>query len=190
VAAVAELGSLAMRKKLAIIGAAICLCAVALGIVIFVAGLERVPERDRLDSKARRQWKDNAIVQIAEQTSDSTGILKEIEAMKTTPLESEWDTWISEDLIVMTNGQWMAYRSVCYKEEAQISDLFLGLGSDGRWYYSTFHFCVKMQNLTLTVQNLSVTGQPKSLTEFSKQYYLREFDGHSDECLKDTRPKH
>ena len=167
-----------MRKKLAVIGTAICLCAVALGVVIFVGGPER------LDPKARRQWKDNAIVQIAKQTSDSTGILKEIEAMKTTPVDSEWwDSWISEDLIVMTNGQWIAYRNVCQKEDERIPDLFLGLGSDGRWYYSTFHFCVRMQNL-------SVMGQPKSLTEFSKTYYLREFDGHSDECLKETRPKH
>ena len=166
-----------MRKKLAVIGIAICFCAIALGIVIFVGGPER------LDSKARRQWKDNAIVQIAKQTSDSAAIFKEIEAMKTTPLESEWDTWISEELIVMTNGQWIAYRNVCQKEEERIPDLFLGLGSDGRWYYSTFHFCVRMQNL-------SVMGQPKSLTEFSRTYYLREFDGHSDECLKETRPKH
>ena len=168
-----------MRKKLAVIGTAICLCAVALGVVIFVGGPER------LDPKARRQWKDNAIVQIAKQTSDSTGILKEIEAMKTTPVDSEWwDSWISEDLIVMTNGQWIAYRNVCQKEEERIPDLFLGLGSDGRWYYSTYHFCVRMINLK------DVMDQPKSLTEFSKTYYLREFDGHSDECLKETRPKH
>ena len=167
-----------MRKKLAVIGTAICLCAVALGVVIFVGGPQR------LDSKARRQWKDTAIVQIAKQTGDSAAIFKEIEAMKTTPLESEWDTWISEDLIVMTNGQWIAYRNVCQKEEERIPDLFLGLGSDGRWYYSTYHFCVRMINLK------DVMGQPKSLTEFSKKYYLREFDGHSDECLKDTRPKH
>ena len=167
-----------MRKKLAVIGTAICLCAVALGVVIFFGGPQR------LNSKTRRQWKDNAIVQIAKQTSDSAAIFKEIEAMKTTPLDSEWwHTWISEDLIVMTNGQWIAYRNICQKEDERIPDLFLGLGSDGRWYYSTFHFCVRMQNL-------SVMGQPKSLTVFSKKYYLREFDGHSDECLKDTRPKH
>jgi hypothetical protein len=166
-----------MRKKL-VIGTAICLCAVALGVVIFVGGPER------LDSKARRQWKDNAIVQIAKQTSDSAAISKEIEAMKTTPPESEWDTWISKDLIVTTNGEWIAYRNVCQKEEERIPDLFLGLGSDGRWYYSTFHFCVRMMNLK------DVVGQPNSLTDFSRRCHLREFDGHSDECLKDTRPKH
>jgi len=167
-----------MMKKIAVIGTAICLCAVAVGIIIFVGRPER------LDSKARRQWKDNAIVQIAKQTSDPAEILKKIETMKTTPLDSEWwNTWISEGLIVMTNGQWIAYRNVCEKEEDRIPDLFLGFGSDGHWYYSTFHFCVRMMNLT-------VMGQPKSLTEFSRTYYLKAFDGHSDECLKDTRPKH
>lgn len=104
--------------------------------------------------------------------------------MKTTPLESEWETWISEDLIVMTNGQWIAYRNVCQKEGERIPDLFLGRGSDGRWYYSTYHFCVRMLNLK------DVMGQPKSLTEFRQTYYLREFDGHSDECLKEPRPRH
>jgi hypothetical protein len=123
-------------------------------------------------------------VQIAKQTSDPAAILKEIELMKATPLESEWDTWISEGLIVMTNGQWVAYRNVCEKEAERIPDLFLGLGSDGRWYYSTYHFCVGMINLK------DVMSQPKSLAEFSKTYYLREFDGHPDECLKDTRPQH
>lgn len=166
-----------MRKKLAVIGT-ICLCAVALGVVTLVGGPQR------LHSKARRQWKDNAIAQIANQTSDSTAILKEIKAMKTTPSESEWDTWISEDIIVMTNGEWMAYRNVCEKEQERIPDLFLGRGSDRHWYYSTFHFCVRMINLK------DVMGQPKSLAEFSKTYYLREFDGHSDQCLEETRPHH
>jgi hypothetical protein len=168
-----------MRKKLAVIGTAICLCAVALGVAIFVHGQER------LDPMARRQWKDNAIAQIAKQTTDSAAILKEIEAMKTKPPESEWwDTWISEDLIVMTNGQWMAFRNICQKQDERIPDLFLGRGSDGRWYYSTFHFCVRMINLK------DVLGQPVSLTEFSRSCYLKEFDGHSDECLQETRPKH
>ena len=168
-----------MKKKLPVIGAAICLCAAALGVVIFVGGPERP---DRLDSKARRQWKDNAIVQIAKQASNSAVIFKEIEAMKNTPVESDWDTWLSEDLIVMTNGEWMAYRYVCQKEEERISDLFLGLGSDGRWYFSTFHFCVRMMNL----KDKDVVGQPKSLTDFSRRCHLREFDGHSDECLRST----
>lgn len=165
-------------RKLAVIGTAMCFCAAAIVIVIIVGRPER------LDSKARRQWKDHAIVQIAKQTGDATTLVKEIEAMKTTPVESEWDTWISADLIVMTNGQWMAYRNVCQKEAERIPDLFLGLGSDGRWYYSTYHFCVRMINLK------DVVGQPGSLKEFITTCALKEFDGHSDDCLRPTNNPH
>ena len=150
-----------------------------LGVVIFVRG------PDEFHSKARVQWKDNALAQIAKQTSDPAAILKEIEAMKLTPPDSEWwETWYSQDLIVMTNGQWMAYRSICQKEDDRIKDIFLGHGSDGRWYYSTYHFCVNMQNLSV---NTTFGGPPRSLMDFSNYYHLKEFDGHSDECLKDSR---
>ena len=103
-----------MRNQLAIVGAAICLCAAALGVVIFVGG------PPRLDSKARKQWKAKTIPEIAKQTSDTAPILKTIATMKSKPpVEGEWDRWISEDLIVMTNGEWMAYRSICAKEEGR-----------------------------------------------------------------------
>jgi hypothetical protein len=151
-----------MRKKIAI-GTAICLCAVALSVVVGCGP-------DELHSKARVQWKDNALAQIAKDTSDSADIL---EAMKK-------DAWLFDGLIVMTNGEWMVYRSICKKEDDRIEDIFLGRGSDGRWYYSTWHFCFDLQNL-------SIHGQPGSLTVFSNNYYLKEFDGHSDECLKDTK---
>ena len=177
-------------RNLAVIGT-LCLCAVVLGVVIFVGGPE---PQVGLYSKARRQWKDNAIAQIAKQTSDPAAVLKEIEAMKSTPKDSEWwDTWISKDLIVMTNGQWLAYRQVCYKEEtqfpeqAQIPDIFLGRGSDGRWYYTTFHFCVNMQNLSEETKAFPSLGLPGSLNQFSNRYCLQEFDGQSDQCLKDTK---
>ncbi len=85
-------------------------------------------------------------------------------------------------IIVMTNGQWMAYRNVCAKEKEGIPDLFLGRGSDGRWYYSTYHFCIRMIVLK------DMLGQPESLAQFVQEGFLREFDGHSDECLKKTWP--
>jgi hypothetical protein len=166
-----------VKKKLVILGTALCLCAVGVGAVALFGG------PPRLDSKARKQWKNKAIAEIAKQTSDTAPILKEVEAMKTRPsVESEWDGWISEDLIVMTNGQWMAYRNVCAKEKERIPDLFLGHGSDGRWYYSTYHFCIRMIVLR------DMLGQPESLAQFVRQGFLREFDGHSDECLKKTWP--
>ncbi len=99
-----ESGWFAMKKTLVIVGAVICLCAVALGVASLVAG------PSRLDSRARRQWKDKAISEIAEQTRDPALVLKEIEAMKSQAARHEWDNWISEDLILMTNGDWIARR--------------------------------------------------------------------------------
>ena len=68
-----------MTKKLAIVGVVICLCAATAGVVILSG---RPP---RLDSKARKQWKEKAIAEIAKQTNDTAPILKEIGAMKTKP---------------------------------------------------------------------------------------------------------
>jgi len=166
-----------MTKQFAIISVAVGLCVAAVGVVIFSG----VPPR--LDSKARKQWKEKAIAEITEQTKDTAPILTKIGSMKTKPsVESEWDKWISQDLIVMTNGEWIAYRNVCAKEEGRIPDLFLGRGSDGHWYYSTYHFCIGMIVLK------DMMDQPESLTKLRAVGFLKEFDGRSDECLKKTWP--
>ncbi len=166
-----------MRKGLAIVGTAVCLCAAAVGVVFFVGG------PPRLDSKARKEWKDKAVVEIARQTSDPSFIMKEVEVMKTkSSAESEWDRWVSEDLIVMTNDEWMAYRNICVKEEGRIPDLLIGRGSDGKWYYSTYHFCIGMIVLK------TMLDQPESLAKFRTDGFLQEFDERSDECLKKTWP--
>lgn len=81
----------------------------------------------------------------------------------------------------MRNGDWLAYANICHKQDGRIRDLFLGRGSDGRWYYSTFHFCNQMIVLKMEEQSTN-------LVEFAKTYYLREFDGRSDECLQKTWP--
>ena len=89
-----------MTKNLAIVGVAACLCAVTARVVIMFGG------PPRLDSKARKQWKEKAIAEIGKQTDDTARILKEIGVMKTKPaVESEWDTWISGGLIVMVRTE-------------------------------------------------------------------------------------
>ena len=165
-----------MKKKLVIAGAVGMLCLAAYGLAVVTGG-------DRLSSKGRKEWKEKAIAGIVQRTSDGAGIIKEIETLKTNSSEeSEWDRWISKDLILMTNGEWVVYRSICAKEEGRVPDLFLGCGSDGRWYYSTYHFCVGMIVLK------TMMDQPENLAKFKQDCYLREFDGRSDECLKKTWP--
>ena len=136
---------------------------------------------ERLNSKTRKEWKEKAIREIAQQTSDIAQVRKEIESLKTKPSEgSEWDKWISDDIIVMKNGDWLAYHNICAKEEGRIPDLVIGHGSDGKWYYSTYHFCIGM----IVLKNMM--DQPESLMKFRSDGYLLEFDGRSDECLKKT----
>lgn len=169
-------GSLAMKNKLAIAGGAALLC------VVFV-GLVGLAGRERLSSKARKEWKEKAIAEITQRTGNAALLAKEIDSLKTKPsVESEWDRWISEDLILMTNDEWMVYRNICAKEKRRIPDLFIGHASDGKWYYSTYHFCIGMIVLK------TMMDQPESLAKFRDECYLREFDGHSDECLKKTWP--
>ena len=90
--------------------------------------------------------------------------------------------WLTDKLILMKSGEWLVYKSHCSKEEPHIvRDIFLAKGSDGKWYYSTFHFCVGMCVLRME------ETQPPNLSAFVHEYNLREFDGHSDESLRLTK---
>jgi hypothetical protein len=134
-------------------------------------------------SSARREWKDRAIADLSTRVGDSAWVSNELAHLKTrgTNDPSDSDGWLSERLIVMRNGDWLAYANICQKQDSRIRDLFLGRGSDGRWYYSTYHFCKGMVVLKMEEQS-------DDLAAFAKTYYLRQFDGHSDECLQKTWP--
>jgi hypothetical protein len=82
----------------------------------------------------------------------------------------------------MRDGEWMAYRNIGAKEQGRIPDLFIGRGCDGRWYYSTYHFCTGMAVLKAAME------QPKTLAKFRADCFLQEFDGRPDEFLKRTWP--
>lgn len=81
----------------------------------------------------------------------------------------------------MKNGDWIVCQNVCAKEQntGVKNDLFIGRGSDGKWYYSTFHFCVGKCVLQME-------RQPDSLAQFIDGYWLAPFDGKSDDSLKVT----
>ncbi len=134
---------------------------------------------------SRSAWKNRAIAEISRQANDAAWVAVELATMcaaTNSPIES--DTWLSRNLIVMKNGEWMAYRNICRKEDFWIRDLFIGRASDGCWYYSTYHFCIHMFVLSGMGK-----GQPASIAEFTKDYYARQFDGHSDDCLEKTWPQ-
>ena len=166
--------SLAVKRFLIIAGVVSVLAAVAL-IAIAV--------RYAPSSSARRAWKEKATGEISARVADPTWPSNELAHLKAkgTNDPGDSDTWLSERLIVMRNGDWLAYANICQKQDSRIRDLFFGRGSDGRWYYSTYHFCIGMLVLRMEEQS-------DDLAAFSKTYYLRQFDGHSDECLQKTWP--
>jgi hypothetical protein len=134
-------------------------------------------------SSARRAWKDKAIGEISTRVADPAWPSNELANLKAkgTNDPSDSDTWLSERLIVMRNGDWLAYANICQKEDSRIRDLFLGRASDGQWYFSTYHFCKHMIVLRMEEQS-------NDLAAFAKTYFLRPFDGHSDECLQKAWP--
>ena len=164
----------AMKKLLTIAG--VCCVLVALAVVAIAV-------RFTPSASARRVWKEKAISEVASRVADQAWVGSEVAALKKKAGgdKGDADAWLSDRLILMRNGEWLAYASVCQKENRRIADLFLARGSDGRWYYSTYHFCIGM--IVLRMEE-----QPEDLGSFAKTYYVRSFDGRSDECLQKTWP--
>jgi hypothetical protein len=152
-------------------------------VFIIAIGAFAVGKRDPLRSSERGAWKAQAIGAISARVADPAWPGRElVELKKKGPGDSDSsEGWLSGQLIVMRNGDWLAYSNICRKEPGHIYDLFLARGSDGKWYYSTYHFCIGMIVLRMEDQSESLAG-------FAKTYFLRPFDGHSDECLQKTWP--
>ncbi len=156
------------------------------GLIVFVVVSFVVfqnPMHGRLHAAARKEWKEKAVSGIAGHLVDQTWLERELGVVKI-KLASEGEEdggWFTRDLLVLKNGDWIAYSAKCSKEDARIHDIFVGRASDGKWYYSTFHFCIGMIDLRME-------GRTDSLSKFITTYSLREFDGRSDECLKQTWP--
>jgi len=162
-------------KKLLIIAGG---CVLVLAVLLYGAGAGA-----SLRSSARRAWKEKAIADIAARVADPAWATNEVAMLtkKRSLDDSSSDGWLSDHMILMRNGDWLAYANVCQKQNHRVRDLFLARGSDGQWYYSTYHFCIHM--IVLKWED-----QSKDLPEFVKAYCVRPFDGHSDECLQQTWP--
>ena len=167
-----------MKRKL-IIG-------LVLGVVVIVViALIPSPMQRRLHSPERKRWKDQAISQIAATTRDLHTFSNELATLSANSTAEPEDGWIGTNLIVMTNGEWLLYQNNCVKEPNHLHDLFLARGSDGKWYYSTFHFCTGMVVVRGRMFGDTDHG---SIAEFTRTYFARQFDGKSDECLNKTYP--
>lgn len=159
------------------------LLAGVLGLAAVAFVFLRDPMHGRLHAKARKEWKEAATADIERKTADRAWVEREIAAVKDklgTQGEGEAN-WLSGEMLLMKDGSWITYAAKCSKEDSRIHDIFIGWSSDGKWYYSTFHFCIKMFDLRYE-------DQPQNLAQFITAFSLREFDGRSDECLNKTWP--
>jgi hypothetical protein len=136
---------------------------------------------------ARLSWKNDAIAVISNLADDDKWIDREVEFITGADPEPDQrllaERWLSSHMIRMKSGEWLIYESHCQKEAPRnISDIFIAKGSDQKWYYTTCHFCVDMIVL--------IVGQddaPEDIDHFVQRYHLKEFDGRSNECLKQTK---
>lgn len=165
----------AMGKRRWIIAFAMLVMLVVTVLVVFAP-------TDPLRLAARREWRDQAVAKVQARFDDKAWVDSELQRMKPQiTSRANLGGWVGDELMVMKNGEWIICQNVCAKEHKRgvIKDLFIGRGSDGRWYYSTFHFCVHKCAL-------DYAGQPGSLAQFVDAYWLAPFDGRSDESLKVT----
>jgi cell division protein FtsB len=133
------------------------------------------------EHQARAQWKGQALARLAELSITNEEILRELDDLKGGPTPSLDFGWTHENVLLMTNGEYIVYAHRHGANNGFVDHLFLGHGSDGRWLYSTFHFC----NSMAAVQG---DAPPGSIDEFAERYSARQFDGKSDECLQRTYP--
>ncbi len=142
-----------------------------------------------LPLKARRAWKDVAISDISRLAIDKKWIAEQISRFVPVDNAQTIDNegwWVSGELILMKNKEWLIYKNHCSKRAPHnVSDIFIAKGSDGNWYYSTYHFCIDM----FVLKHMHEYGQPENLKTFISQYSLKQFDGKSDECLQKTWPQ-
>ncbi len=168
-----------MRKKWIVwSGAFLVVCVIALTLL-------PSPKERRLRAPERKQWKEQALTRINAHSRNVQMISNEVAVLHAEAQTGSGDGWIGTNLVLMTNGEHLLYAHIDAKEERRISDLFIARGSDGKWYYSTFHFCIGMITLRGEILGPSKRG---SIREFASEYALLEFDGRSDECLKQTWP--
>jgi len=127
----------------------------------------------------RTQWKSQALERLAGLSITNDALRRELDELKMPKTKDTDFGWAHEHVLLMTNGESILYE---YRHGANIyfpPHLFLGHCSDGRWLYSSYHFCNSMNMVRSD-------DPPGSIAEFAKKYSAREFDGKSDECLKMT----
>lgn len=126
----------------------------AIFVVIFAGAVLRVDSVSAWHQvrEARREaWINRAVKDVAQWTADPAWIAAQRQAA-TPPGRTQPDAeTVLPHFLAMTNGEWIAFCQEAGKVDPTIDDVFVGKGSDGKWYYSEFHFCVNMISARMMV---------------------------------------
>lgn len=152
---------------------------VAVAVVALLAGAWWLMKSKAARDRAR--WKGPALEKLAGMSFTNEVIRRELDELKAGPTPNVNLGWTHDHVILMTNGEYIVYASRHGANSGFVDHLLIGHGSDGRWLYSTYHFC----NMLAALRG---DDPPGSIAEFQKSYFAREFDGKSDDCLKHTWP--
>ncbi|HEY8748399.1 MAG TPA: hypothetical protein VIM11_10515 [Tepidisphaeraceae bacterium] len=133
--------------------------------------------------RLRKNWTAQTIPQIAALSDDRSWLAKQTSAVATqlNAKPAEQGTWLTDQFTVMRDGQYIIFKNECVHRHQLLGDIFIAKASNGRWYYSSFHFCCEM-----VVPRME--RQPADLETFIDEYFLKEFDGNTDsrEPIKPT----
>lgn len=131
--------------------------------------------------RGRTDWKAGTLPRLAQLSVTNEEIRRELDALRAGPTANVDLGWTHDHVLLMTNEEYLIYASRHGFNNGSVNHLFLARGSDGRWFYSTYHFCNQMAG---------VGGDEPlgSIDEFAQRYSAREFDGKSDDCLQKTWP--
>ena len=127
----------------------------------------------------RAEWKNHALERLAGLTTVDDEIGRELEQLRAGPTPNVDFGWAHDQVLLMANGEYIVFAFWHSPYRGFVGDLFLGHASDGRWLYSSYHFCNRMA---------AVRGDdsPGSIADFEDRYFVREFDGKSEDCLQET----
>src|SRR5207253_303219 len=92
----------------------------------------------------RTTWKSAALGQLAGLSITNERISAQIKALKASTIHEGYRDWVGDDVLLMTNGDFLIYAFRHGFNNGFVDHLFLAHTSDGRWLYSTYHFCNRM----------------------------------------------
>src|SRR5258708_7295318 len=126
-----------MRKKRVMYSVVVALLLLATGLTL----------RWYLSSERRRRtWAHDAVSGIDRLARDRSWVAEQTNGVKRqmSEMPRQQGAWVGHQVAIMGDGEWIAFKNECVHRHALLGDIFIGKASNGRWYYSSFHFCCEM----------------------------------------------